>query len=77
MVYQRILNIVPVWYSRTWLFIHSRYTSLHLLTPNSLSIPLLLPSPNPIRLKVNSTKGFPGGSVVKNLPTNAGDAGSI
>ena len=24
-----------------------------------------------------STMGFPGGSVVKNLPTNAGDAGLI
>ena len=26
---------------------------------------------------INSNWGFPGGSVVKNLPANAGDAGSI
>ena len=32
-------------YSRTLLFIHPIYTSLHLLTPNSQSIPLLSPSP--------------------------------
>ena len=25
----------------------------------------------------HATQGFPGGSVVKNLPANAGDAGSI
>ena len=42
-----------------------------------LPLSLLLLSPNPIRLKVNSTTGFPGGSVVKNLPGNARDAGSI
>ena len=24
-----------------------------------------------------SSKGFPGGSVVKNIPANAGDAGSV
>ena len=29
-----------------------------------------------IRLK-NDKKGFPGGPVVKNLPVNAGDTGSI
>ena len=34
MVYHRILNIV-----RTLLFIHSTYNSLHLLIPNSQSIP--------------------------------------
>ena len=42
-----------------------------------LPLSLLLLSPNPIRLKVNSTTGFPGGSVVKNLPGNARDAGSV
>jgi len=26
---------------------------------------------------INSNWGFPGGSMVKNLPANAGDAGSI
>jgi len=26
-------------------------------------------------LEVNVPRGFPGGSVVKNLPTNAGDTG--
>ena len=35
----------PVLYSRTSLLIHSRCNSLHLPTPNSLSIPLLPPSP--------------------------------
>ena len=28
-------------------------------------------------LAVYSREGFPGGSVVKNLPDNAGDAGSV
>jgi len=28
-------------------------------------------------LKVEINRGFPGGSIVKNLPTNAGDMGSI
>ena len=28
-------------------------------------------------LKVEVNRGFPGGSIVKNLPTNAGDMGSI
>ena len=35
----------PVLYSRISLLIHSTWNSLHLLTPNSLSIPLLPPSP--------------------------------
>ena len=28
-------------------------------------------------LSINTLRGFPGGSVVKNLPFNAGDMGSI
>ena len=40
MVYHRILNIVlPVLYSRTLLFTHYIHNSLHLLIPNSQSIP--------------------------------------
>ena len=39
-VYHRILNTVPVLYSRTLLFIHPMYSSWHLLTPNSQSFPL-------------------------------------
>ena len=39
MVYHRILNTVLYAISRTLLFIHSIYNSLHLLTPNSYSIP--------------------------------------
>ena len=35
----------PVLYSRTWLFIHPIYNSLHLQAPNSRSIPFLPPSP--------------------------------
>ena len=31
----------------------------------------------PISHVINSNWGFPGGSMVKNLPANAGDAGSI
>ena len=34
MIYHRILNTVTVLYSRTLLFIHSIYNSLHLLTRN-------------------------------------------
>ena len=30
-----------------------------------------------IKIFVNATQDFPGGSVVKNLPANAGDAGSV
>ena len=45
MVYPRILNIVPCATSRTLLFIHSMCNSLHLLTPNSQSIPPPHPSP--------------------------------
>ena len=30
-----------------------------------------------IRAKINETWDFPGGAVVKNLPANAGDTGSI
>ena len=37
--------IVPVLYSRTLLFIHSICNSLHLLVPNSQSIPPPLPFP--------------------------------
>ena len=29
------------------------------------------------RIRTNYLMGFPGGSVVKNLPANAGDSGSI
>ena len=39
-VYLRILNIVSVLYGRTLLSIHPLYTGLHLLIPNSKSIPL-------------------------------------
>ena len=43
---------------------------------------LLLPLPikkkkTNLDLNVNIRKGFPGGSVVNNLPVKAGDAGSI
>ena len=38
MVYHRILNVVPMLDSRTLLFIHPIYNSLHLLIPNSHSI---------------------------------------
>ena len=30
-----------------------------------------------IWVNLMSSKGFPGGSVVKNIPANAGDAGSV
>ena len=36
--------------------------------------------PNPVQLyfdRLESGIGFPGGSVVENLPANAGDAGSV
>ena len=36
MVYHRVLNIVLILYSRTLLFIHLMYSSLHLLIPNSV-----------------------------------------
>ena len=42
MVHHRILNIVPcviVLVNRTVLLIHLKYSSVHLLTPNSQSIP--------------------------------------
>ena len=46
MIYPRKLDIVPVLYSKTLLFIQSKCNSLYLSTPNSQSIPLsLLPSP--------------------------------
>ena len=45
MVYHRILNIAPVLYSRTLLFMHSVYNSSHLLTPTSHSIPPPTPFP--------------------------------
>ena len=40
MGYQRIVDIVPC---ATWLFMHPIYSSLHLLTPTSQSIPLSPP----------------------------------
>ena len=44
MAYHRIVHIVfPMLYSRILLFIHSIYSSLHLLIPNSQSFPPLLP----------------------------------
>ena len=36
MFYSRTLNVVPALHSRTLLCIHPVYTSLHLLTPNSV-----------------------------------------
>ena len=41
MIYDRILNMVL--YSRILLLVHPVYTSLHLLVPNSQSIPSSLP----------------------------------
>ena len=41
MVYSKRLGRVPCLYSRTSLLIHSKCHSLHLVTPNSQSIPLL------------------------------------
>ena len=42
MVYHKILNIFHcAVYTRTWLFIHSIYNSLHLLVPSSQSSPSL------------------------------------
>ena len=49
MVYHRILNIVPMLYSRSLLLIHPIYNSLHLLTPNSQ--PFRPPSPPIVNLK--------------------------
>ena len=43
MVYPRRLDIFPVLYSRTSLFIHSKCNGVRRPTPNSQSIPL--PSP--------------------------------
>ena len=45
MVYHRIVNIVSCAIQQDLVFIHSLYTSLHLLIPNSQSIPLLLDLP--------------------------------
>ena len=39
LVYYKIFNKLPVWFSRTLLFIHLISNSLHLLIPNSQSIP--------------------------------------
>ena len=70
-------------------FIHSIYNSLHLLIPNSLSIPLpaLLKTTDLVSISesVSAQQWFSRifflmsslGSVVKNLPDNAGDLGSI
>ena len=44
MVYPQRLYTVPVLYSRTSLLIHCKCNSFQLLTPDSLSILLLLPS---------------------------------
>ena len=45
MIYPRVLNIVPVLYSRTMLLIHPVSNSLQLLMPNSQSTPSPLPLP--------------------------------
>ena len=45
MVYYRVLNIIPVLYINTLLFIHSKDRSLYLPTPHSQSIPLPQPQP--------------------------------
>ena len=45
MLCHRILNIVPVLYCRTLLFIHAKYNNLYLLIPNFQSIPSTLPLP--------------------------------
>ena len=45
MLYHRILNIVPVIYCRTLLFIHAKYNNLYLLILNFQSIPPTLPLP--------------------------------
>ena len=39
--------------------------------------PALSPAPEKLKTHHAYVVGFPGGSVVKNLPANAGDAGSI
>ena len=46
MVYTRRLDIVPMLYGRTLLFIRSKLSSLHLVTRNSQSILLPLPLSN-------------------------------
>ena len=51
MVYHRVLNIVLILYSRTLLFIHLMYSSLHLLIPNSVH-------PSSTQLPFNSHKSF-------------------
>ena len=39
---------------------------------------MLVPAPGPQMVPANDdSKDFPGGPVFKNLPSNAGDAGSI
>ena len=45
MFYPKSLDIVPCAMQRTLLLIHSKCNSLYLLTPNSLSLPLLPPFP--------------------------------
>ena len=47
MVYYRILNIVPMFYSRTLLFIHPLCNSLYLPTSNSRCFPPLPQPPCP------------------------------
>ena len=50
-VYPKRLDTVPVLYSKTSLHIHSKCNNLHLLTPNSQSIPLLPPLEHEDRMK--------------------------
>ena len=49
MVYHKVLNIVPVPYSGTLLFIHPIYNSLYLLISDSQAIP-----PSPLALETTS-----------------------
>ena len=45
MVYHSIVNIVPMLYSTTLLFIHSINASFHLVIPKSQSVPFPPPLP--------------------------------
>ena len=88
MVYYKILSIVP--HATHSMFIHSIYNSLHLLIPNSQSIPspcTLLKTTDLVSISesVSAQQWFSHifflmsslGSVVKNLPATAGDLGLI
>ena len=68
MVYPRRLDIVPCAIDRTLLFIHSKCNSLHLLTPNSLSIPVHTPS-----LATTSLFSSSKSSLVFNSPSRLPD----